>query len=121
MAKSILIADDNPEIRKLLCHLFEAQHDYDLCAQAATGQEAIDLALLHHPDLVILDLSMPVMDGLVAARELKKLLPKILVILFTAYADLGKQLLAANKSLDRVVSKTETNELMTQVRSLIPN
>ena len=59
MAKRILVADDNPMIRKMLCRLFEIEEDYDICAEAENGQEAIELALQHRPDLIILDLAMP--------------------------------------------------------------
>ena len=77
MAKTILVADDSPRIRKLLCSLFEPEEDYEICAEAANGQEAIALALMHRPDLIILDLSMPVMDGVTAARELRTSLPGV--------------------------------------------
>jgi len=120
MAKTILVADDNPTIRKLLCHLFESEEEYDICAEASNGQEAIALALEHRPQLIILDLSMPVMDGLEAARELKRLMPDVPIILFTQYADLGRHLLGLNLPVDRVVSKSETKALMEHVRSLIP-
>jgi two-component system, response regulator PdtaR len=59
MAKTILVADDNPLMRKTLCEIFETEEDYDICAEASNGQEAIDLAPKHRPELIILDLSMP--------------------------------------------------------------
>jgi len=77
MSKTILVADDNPLVRKLLCKIFEAEEDYDICAEAANGQEAIELAVQHKPHLIILDFSMPVMNGLDAARELKRIMPHV--------------------------------------------
>jgi DNA-binding NarL/FixJ family response regulator len=121
MAKTTLIADDHPNVRKLLCELFESEHGYDICAEGANGQEAIDLALKHRPDRIILDFAMPVMHGLTAAKELKKLRPDVQIVPFTLYAELAKQLLGTNLSVDRVVSKTETIELVAHVRSLSPN
>jgi CheY-like chemotaxis protein len=121
MAKTILIADDNPNVRKMLCQLFECEQGYDICAEAANGQDAIDLALKHRPDLIVLDLAMPVMDGLTAAKELKKLLPDVPIVLFTLYGELGKHLSGANLSVDRIVSKARAIELVAHVRSLIPN
>ena len=56
MAKKILVADDNPIITKTLCRILEAQEDYDLCAEAENGEEAIALSIKHHPDLIVLDL-----------------------------------------------------------------
>jgi two-component system response regulator DesR len=120
MAKTILVVDDSSKMRKLICGLFEAEGDYDVCAEAANGEEAIDLALKHRPDLIILDLSMPVMDGMTAARELKTSLPGVPIILFTQHADLGKHLLGSNLLVKRIVSKGELGELVGHVRSLIP-
>ena len=55
MAKRVLIADDSPLIRKMLCQLFEREDDYNICAEAENGEQAIELALKHRPDLIILD------------------------------------------------------------------
>src|ERR1700721_1562208 len=77
MSKRVLVADDNSMIRKMLCKLFEREDDYDICAEAENGQEAIELALKHRPDLIILDFVMPVLNGLDVARELKKKRPRV--------------------------------------------
>jgi DNA-binding NarL/FixJ family response regulator len=120
MAKTILVADDNPTIRKILCRMFELEEDYDICAEAENGQRAIELALQHRPDLIILDLSMPVMNGLEAAHELKKLMPKVPIILFTQHADLSNRIGQINMDVDRIVSKTEASSLLGHVRALAP-
>lgn len=120
MSKTILVADDNPQIRKMLCEIFEEEEDYDICAEANNGQEAIDLALKHRPDLIILDLSMPVMNGLDASRELARIMPDVPIILFTDYADLGHTLALSGLPVDRIVSKTKIWKLMEDIRSLIP-
>jgi CheY-like chemotaxis protein len=120
MPRSILVADDNPSIRKVLCRIFEATEDYDLCAEATNGREAIELALKHRPDLIILDMSMPVLNGLDAAKRLKKLMPHVPIILFTQHADQTKTLSAADLPVDRIVSKGDAAALMGHVRSLIP-
>ena len=121
MAKTILVADDNPAIRKILCRLFETVEDYDVCAEAENGKQAIDLALRHKPDLIILDLSMSVMNGLEAAHELKKLMPpEIPIILFTQHADLSNRIGVMNMDVDRIVSKNDASSLMDHVRSLAP-
>lgn len=121
MLRSILVADDNPSIRKVLFRILEATEDYDLCAEATNGREAIELALKHHPDLIILDMSMPVLDGFEAAKVLKKLMPNVPIILFTQYADQTNTLSAAGLPVDRIVSKGDVAELMGHVRSLLPS
>ena len=120
MAKTILIADDNPMIRKMLCQLFEREDDYDICAEATNGQEAIDVALKLRPDLIILDMSMPVLNGMEAAKKLKKIMPDVPIILFTQHENMGRVILRMDHTVDRVVSKTDAGALMEHVRSLAP-
>jgi NarL family two-component system response regulator LiaR len=118
--KVILIADDHALMRQMLCRLFEREEGYHLCAEASNGEEAIALALKHRPELIILDFAMPVMNGLDAARELKKLLPSVPIILFTQYSDFGNALADERKNVDCIVSKTNVEQLMAHVRSLLP-
>ncbi len=115
-----MIADDNPSIRKFLCRLFEDEKDYHICAEAENGQRAVELALQCRPDLIILDLSMPVMNGLEAARKLKEIMPQVPIILFTQHAELTMQLGNVGADADRVVSKTNVMTLMNHVRALAP-
>lgn len=120
MAKTVLVADDNSLIRKALCKLFEVEEDYDICAEATNGREAIDLALKCRPDLIILDMSMPVMNGMEAARELKRIMPDVPIILFTQYANMGKAVIGTEHTIDRIVSKDNADALLEEVRSLVP-
>jgi DNA-binding NarL/FixJ family response regulator len=120
MPRTVLVADDNPTIRKMLCQMFEREDDYDLCAEAENGKQAIELAIQCRPDLIILDLSMPVMNGLDAARELKRLMPDTPIILFTQHSDLSTRLGITNLTIDRIVSKNDASSLMGHVRSLAP-
>jgi CheY-like chemotaxis protein len=119
MAKRVLVADDNPLIRKMLCQLFEREDDYDICAEAKNGQEAIELALKHRPDLIILDWAMP-LGGLATARELKKIMPEVPIILFTQHAGTGITLFESQANIDRVVSKGEPEKLIEHVKALAP-
>lgn len=121
MERTILIADDNADIRKMVRRIVEAEGDYDICAEATNGQEAIDLAVRHRPDLIILDLSMPVLNGVDASRKLTKIMPDVPILLFTDYADLGHALsLSSGLPVDRIVSKIDVRNLIGHVRSLIP-
>jgi DNA-binding NarL/FixJ family response regulator len=118
MPRTVLIADDNALIRKVLCKMFERESDYDLCAEACDGQQAVALAQLHKPELIVLDLSMPVMDGL-AARKLKEVMPQIPIILFTQH-EWPTVFTTAEASVDLIVSKSDGANLMNHIRSLIP-
>lgn len=120
MAKTILIADDNPRIREQIRLLLSSEVRYRICAEASDGREAIELAVKYRPDLIVLDLSMPTLTGFDAARELKKLMPEVPIILFTQHADLGKSLVGAVACVDSVVSKSEPLDLVRQVRALLP-
>ena len=120
MPKRILVADDDGLIRRMLYNLFEDEPDYDLCAEARNGEEAVALAKLHQPDLIILDFSMPVMNGIEAARELKKIMPNIPIILFTLFPPSATELALGEFSVDRIVPKSEVSHLMTHIRQLTP-
>jgi two-component system, chemotaxis family, chemotaxis protein CheY len=84
IGKTVLIVDDNAAIRRQLAHAF-LYDGFKKCGEAANGKEGIKLAKQIKPDLITLDLSMPVMNGLEAAVELRKLFPKVPLILFTMH------------------------------------
>ena len=87
MPKCILIVDDHEDIRKLVRNFLEAESELRVCGEAVDGYDAIEKAQALKPDLIILDLSMPRMDGIQAARRLKKIVPQIPIVLFTSYSD----------------------------------
>ena len=107
MLKSVLIADDHEFIRQALCHLFTSQEDFDVCGEAENGLEAIEMAQALRPDLILLDLSMPVMNGVEAACELKRLMPMVPIIVFSEHAAVFSEHEARAAGVSAVVSKTE--------------
>ena len=119
MDKPILIVDDSAAVRRSLCGLFENEVGIAVCAEASNGREAIDQARIFHPDLIVLDLSMPVMGGLEAAPHLKRLLPAVLIVMFTSFD--GKELLALAlvAGISMVVGKESPGKLVAAVRSLL--
>jgi DNA-binding NarL/FixJ family response regulator len=119
MPKTILLADDSPVIGQTLYRALATEGSYDLCAQAADGSEAISLAKQYKPDLVILDLAMPKMNGLETARELKKIMPAVPIILLTLHASTVKELFAGDSCVDLVVPKGDFARLVEQVRMLL--
>ena len=121
MPKTILVADDSPMVRKMLCKMFEAEQDSDLCAEAHNGKEAIALAKQCKPDLIILDLGMPEMTGVDAARELKRIMPDVPIILITMHGYTAKNLFEGTDSpFNLIVKKTNGVNIVHHVRSLIP-
>jgi DNA-binding NarL/FixJ family response regulator len=80
----ILIADDHEAVRRGLRSAV-ASAGWDLCGEAVHGKDAVEKVQTLNPDLVILDLSMPVMNGLDAAREIRKTSPKVKIVGFTMH------------------------------------
>src|SRR5258706_6711058 len=80
----ILLADDHALIRQGLRALLEKQ-GFQIVSEASDGQEALRLVMEMHPDIAIVDISMPVLNGVDTARELKKSSPKTKVILLTQH------------------------------------
>jgi DNA-binding NarL/FixJ family response regulator len=81
----ILLADDHDVVRKGLRSLLEANPGWQVCGEAANGREAVKLAMRLKPDLAVLDLEMPELNGLEATRQIKKELPAIEVLIFTMH------------------------------------
>lgn len=81
----ILIADDHDVVRQGVRNILESQPDFTLCGEATTGREAVTLADQHHPDVAILDISMPDLNGIDAARQILKTLPETKVLIFTVH------------------------------------
>jgi DNA-binding NarL/FixJ family response regulator len=120
MAKTILIVDDNAHIRLALCELFKRESDFEVCGEAENGKEAIAKALELHPDLIVLDLSMPVMNGLDAARELKRLMPTVPLIMYSEFGDVFGEQQARLVGISELVSKSQPAAiLVNKARSLL--
>jgi len=116
----VLIVDDNPVIRQALCELFTREGDFEVCGEAENGKEAVEKAQQLLPDLIVTDLSMPIMNGLEETRALKKLIPDVPVIVYTSHDDsiVGKE--AAAAGVAAVVSKSEAaSVLIATARSLL--
>jgi DNA-binding NarL/FixJ family response regulator len=119
MVKSVLIADDHDLIRKALCDLFDSQQDFEICGEAENGKEAVEMAQVFLPDLILLDLSMPVMNGVEAACELKRLMPMVPIIVFSEYGDVFSEREARATGISAVVSKdAKLSVLLDRARSV---
>jgi len=105
VGKTVLVVDDNAVIRKIVATAFLSD-GFKTCAEAENGKEGIEVAKRVKPDVITLDLSMPVMNGLEAAPQLRKLFPKAPIILFSLYADSVLKRDASKVGVDLVLLKT---------------
>ena len=120
MVKSILIADDNAFVRQRLGELFSRESDFEVCAIAENRRKAIEEAQESHPDLILLDLSMPVMNGLDAARALKQLMPEVPIVMFSIQSDGFTEKEARSAGVSALVSKfQDMSKLLSIARSLL--
>jgi len=84
---TVLIADDHPVVRSGLAALLSSLPKFDVVGVAANGRDAVREAALSHPDVVLMDLHMPGMDGFAAVRELAKVAPDVRVCVLTMFED----------------------------------
>jgi len=82
---TVLLADDHTMVRQGLQFLLEQPGDIKIAATASNGQEAVNHALLDCPDVAVIDVSMPVMDGIEAARQIRDNCPKTHVVMLSMY------------------------------------
>jgi DNA-binding NarL/FixJ family response regulator len=87
MTIRVLIADDHPLVRAGLQAALASMPDVEIVAEAATGQAAIREAALHRPDVVVMDLQMPDLNGIDATRELRRVVPTAAVLVLTMFDD----------------------------------
>jgi two-component system, NarL family, response regulator LiaR len=83
----VMLADDHPLLRQALKTVLEKQPDFEIVGEAVDGQEAINLASKLRPDVVIMDISMPKINGLDATRQIKLNNPEISILVLTVYDD----------------------------------
>jgi DNA-binding NarL/FixJ family response regulator len=81
----VLLADDHDLMRQGIRSLLESNTNFKVCGEAKNGQEAVDKAIKYRPDVAVLDVSMPEISGLEAARQIRKKLPDTQVLMFTVY------------------------------------
>ena len=116
----ILICDDNATIRHLLRIFVEAQTPYKVCGEADNGTECIERAKTLHPDLILLDFSMPLLNGAEAAVILKKMMPQLKIILFSLHYDELPKQLAQTAGVDVTLSKGDGKGLREHIMALMP-
>jgi two-component system response regulator NreC len=119
LPNSILIVDDSTVIRRALRLLFESKSGWEVCGEAVDGKDGIEKAQRLRPDVIVLDMSMPEMDGIAVARVLKAKMPTLPIVMFTNFAEdqfLKHEVLAAG--IAQVVSKSDSKALLQAVEEV---
>lgn len=121
MPKQILIVDDSATLRRMVRCCVEQKTDWQVCGEAENGEVAVRMVGELHPDLVLLDLAMPIMNGLEAAHRIASISPHPIMVMFTMQysGQLLKEAEAAG--IKEVVSKTDLgiNHLLESMRTLL--
>lgn len=115
----VLLVDDNIAVRTLVRKLFAVEADFEVAGEAENGREAVEKAVNSKPDLVILDLAMPVMNGFDAAPELRKVVPDTKIILFTVEEGSEVERMAREAGIDAIVLKNHAPQLISRARTLL--
>ena len=115
---TVLIADDHPVVRAGLEDLLAGVDDMEVCASATGGEEAVKAALEHQPDVVLMDLSMPGLDGIEATRRLAAEAPDVHVIALTSFSDRDRILRAIDAgAVGYLLKDTDPSELLNGIRA----
>jgi DNA-binding NarL/FixJ family response regulator len=114
----IAIVDDHRAIRKTLRTGIETNTDWEICGEAENGEAAVALVQATKPDLVVLDLSIPGLNGIEAARQVRAIAPATGVILFTNYASPELTMLARSVGISAVISKDSADVMIHLIEAL---
>ena len=116
----IVVADDQPLVRAGVCNLLSCNPTWHICGEAGDGEEAVEKVRNLKPDVIVLDIRMPVMDGIAAARTIRQISPATKILIFSM--DDGEQVYAEVRQAgaDAFVSKTEDpSSLIDAVKRLV--
>lgn len=115
----VIIADDHDFLREALRLVLEQEEDITVVGEAATGREAVQKCRMHHPSIVLMDIAMPSLNGLEAARQILKYCPTVRIVIFSGYADDAYIDLAVGAGVSGFLVKTAcSDELVKAVREV---
>ena len=110
MPYRILIVDDHAIVRRMLKVLVETHAEWEVCAEAENGQEAVAKVKEYRPDVVIMDMAMPVKDGISASREISAAMPSVPILMHTLHYSPELELEAKKSGVRKVVPKAESGD-----------
>jgi DNA-binding NarL/FixJ family response regulator len=114
----LVIVDDHPLVRRGLCELFAAEGDIDVVGAVGDGDEAVRSVLAQHPDVVLMDVSMPDIDGIEATRRVLAVRPETRVVMLTSFAEHERVIEALDSgAIGYILKDAESDELVRGVRA----
>jgi DNA-binding NarL/FixJ family response regulator len=108
----VLLADDQPIIRRMVRRTLQEHPHFEVCGEAENGDQAVKQARLIQPDVVVLNITMPVLNGFQAAREIRKQVPRPAIVILSTHADKYFIEQAKEIGVQAYVSKTKVNEAL---------
>jgi DNA-binding NarL/FixJ family response regulator len=116
----VLVVDDAANLRELLTLLLETEDDFEVIGTASDGEQALTVAETLQPDIVLLDLAMPIMDGMQALPGLRGLLPGAIIVIFSGFEQAGlvdeAMAAGADAYLEKGASVTQLVDLLRELR-----
>jgi DNA-binding NarL/FixJ family response regulator len=117
----ILVVDDQPNVRRAVRSLLAAKRDWEICGEASDGREAIERTEELRPDVVIMDMSMPLLSGLEATRHIRRFFPESQVLILTFHEFPGLGQLAREAGAKGCVLKGDTREFLIRAVESVGN
>ena len=119
MKIKILIAEDHELTRQRIVFGLKKHSEIEVLAEAENGQKIIDLAIKFNPDLILMDISMPILNGIDATKEIKQFNPNMKIIMFTSYTEKENVLSAFNSGADAYCTKNiKIDELINIIKTV---
>jgi DNA-binding NarL/FixJ family response regulator len=115
----ILLVDDNPAVRHYLRATLEQQNPANVCEEACTGTEALQRVRSNPPDIVLLDLQMPDLNGLDVARVISQMFPEIPILMVTIHLSEQLTIEARKAGIRGVCEKSDVQSILTAVDTLL--
>lgn len=115
----ILVSDDHPLVRKGVCSILESRKDLEICGEATNGEEAIEKSLELNPNLIILDVTMPVLDGFSAAKKIREVLPAVPILMLSIHD--GPEMARGSRSVGAqgFITKAVANEVLLRAADVL--